>query len=237
MLDKGYFLLHNNAIFDIAWLDGDTKIVTGAGDRKLRLFDVASEAVVSEFGTHISSIRCLRPFSEASPDLFASCCRGGRAVIWDVRSKHPVKEMDRLHSSASAASRMKVSPNVACVSPSKDDLLLASAGTNDGKVKFWDIRSASRKSEPVKVIEAPERATMGRTNPGISCINFDPTGSKLAVNYLLGGIAVFDWLRYTCQANLERSVVLTGSDKRPYSCASFYSEFCCGNYFLLLFFL
>jgi WD40 repeat protein len=267
-------LAHRTAVFDFCWLGGDdTRVVTAAGDRTLRVVDVEHDKIVLTMGKHSSSVRCVRAFNR-SEHLLVSCCRGGVVCLWDVRSPRrtmhfmlngpdePLMDaelsMQGVHSFPCSSSNSG-GCGTTCVAPTRDDTLIATAGASDGLVKFWDVRRVeggggehaaqwSRGAKPVRTIGATRGARCQKASPGISRITFDPEGGKLAVNYLKGALAVYDWQSFGAAgdehawrayaADADRlgggSVrFLSGSRDAPYDPKTYYVESCfspCGNF-------
>ncbi|RKO99314.1 hypothetical protein CXG81DRAFT_27919 [Caulochytrium protostelioides] len=89
---------HQNAIFDVQWLHGDTQLVTASGDTTLRLFDVAASMApaagrsaphpgprpLAVFRGHTSSVKSIAP-DPNQPHVFASSARDGTVRVWDTR--------------------------------------------------------------------------------------------------------------------------------------------------------
>lgn len=50
---------HNNAIFDMAWVEGEGRILTASGDQTVVLWDVERQEKLDVFRGHTSSVRCV----------------------------------------------------------------------------------------------------------------------------------------------------------------------------------
>lgn len=48
---------HSNAIFDLAWMGGDSKLLSAAGDQTVVLWDVPTAKKLNSFQGHTSSVR------------------------------------------------------------------------------------------------------------------------------------------------------------------------------------
>ncbi|GBG26076.1 Guanine nucleotide-binding protein subunit beta-1 [Hondaea fermentalgiana] len=239
---------HRSYIYDLAWLS-PTQLVTASGDRTLRLWDAETCEYVSTFGCHPGTVRTVSPFNE-NPNLFVSGCRGGLVLIWDHRAKQnpnargpsgelclmPSAEYDDLHCAApKRRSGYRQPMAISSVLPTRDDRLLATASVH-GEVKFWDIRVVGRKQDPVQTIPTAPFVQGMQRRPGITSLDFDPSGSKLLVSYRDADLVVYEWIHYNAkQRNPDHFRTFTGSEDRPYACSSFYIHSCFspdGNYIL-----
>nr|CAD7449346.1 unnamed protein product [Timema bartmani] len=81
---------HLNAIFDLAWMDGEMKIVTVSGDHRAILWDLTEGLhPLTMFLGHTRSVKTVafRPDDKA---VFATGGRDGNINVWDVRSREGV---------------------------------------------------------------------------------------------------------------------------------------------------
>lgn len=78
---------HYNAIFDLAWMFEQMKIVTVSGDHTARLFDVTNSDVRQErtFAGHTRSVKTVT-FRQNDFSVFATGGRDGSIIVWDTRS-------------------------------------------------------------------------------------------------------------------------------------------------------
>lgn len=78
---------HYNAIFDLAWLFQQMKIVTVSGDHTARLFDVSNCDMRNErvFSAHTRSVKTVAT-RQNDYSIFATGGRDGSIYVWDIRS-------------------------------------------------------------------------------------------------------------------------------------------------------
>lgn len=78
---------HYNAIFDLAWMFQQMKIVTVSGDHTARLFDVSNNEIRQEriFTGHTRSVKTVT-FRQHDYSVFATGGRDGSIIVWDTRS-------------------------------------------------------------------------------------------------------------------------------------------------------
>lgn len=50
---------HNNAIFDMTWMESEEKILTASGDQTVVMWDVEKQEKLNVFRGHTSSVRCV----------------------------------------------------------------------------------------------------------------------------------------------------------------------------------
>uniref|UniRef100_A0A672HFV8 Denticleless E3 ubiquitin protein ligase homolog (Drosophila) n=1 Tax=Salarias fasciatus TaxID=181472 RepID=A0A672HFV8_SALFA len=67
------WLAHENAVFDIAWVPGESQLVTAAGDQTARLWD-----------GHLCSLKSVA-FSPSEKAVFSTGARDGNIMVWDTR--------------------------------------------------------------------------------------------------------------------------------------------------------
>ncbi|XP_060082878.1 denticleless protein homolog [Ylistrum balloti] len=146
---------HSNAIFDLAWVPLENKLVTASGDQTAVLWDVPRAEKMDVFKGHTSSVRTVAFRSDDSA-VFATGSRDGHIMIWDTRCNRkdgflsPVNTIHNAHalqqlSTRKARHRQKLGPardsqQSVTVVTFQTDTTLVSAGAVDGCVKFWDLR-------------------------------------------------------------------------------------------------
>ena len=54
------FLAHNNGLFDLDWMFGESKMLTASGDKTTVLWDVVTENKLAVFKGHSSTIKTVR---------------------------------------------------------------------------------------------------------------------------------------------------------------------------------
>ncbi|XP_061174054.1 denticleless protein homolog [Saccostrea echinata] len=188
---------HNNAVFDMTWVENEEKILTASGDQTVVLWDVEKQEKIDTFRGHTSSVRsvCAQLGSSA---VFATGSRDGHIMIWDARCNKkdghisPVNIIRNAHSvslQSGCKSRYKK------LGPSRDsqmsvtavlfqtDTNLFSAGTADGCIKQWDLR----KNFSISTSEALPKGTLAypglsKRSHGYSNLVFDSTSSQLFAN-------------------------------------------------------
>ncbi|XP_053978906.1 protein lethal(2)denticleless [Hylaeus anthracinus] len=155
---------HCNAIFDVAWMPGDLKLVTASGDHTARLWDVSGSQIkqIDYFHAHT---RCVKTavFRYQDQAVFATGARDGSIMVWDIRANHcEHRKPDNCISNAhnvgntgntrqrrvvSHASRAQSITSLAF----QDDVTLLSCAAGDGLIKVWDLRKnyTVHKKEPV----------------------------------------------------------------------------------------
>ncbi|XP_033734620.1 LOW QUALITY PROTEIN: denticleless protein homolog [Pecten maximus] len=146
---------HSNAIFDLAWVPLENKLVTASGDQTAVLWDVPRAEKLDVFKGHTSSVRTVAFRSDDSA-VFATGSRDGHIMIWDTRCNRkdgflsPVNTIHNAHalqqpSTCKRRNRQKLGPardsqQSVTVVTFQTDTTLISAGAVDGCVKFWDLR-------------------------------------------------------------------------------------------------
>ncbi|XP_011162158.1 protein lethal(2)denticleless isoform X2 [Solenopsis invicta] len=154
---------HFNAIFDIAWMPGEMKLVTASGDHMARLWDVARLDMkqINNFGAHTRSVKTA-VFRDEDRAVFATGARDGCIMIWDIRANHncqprPDNCIANAHSTSSTGNTKRRSYTQASRAQSitglvfQDDFTLISCAAGDGLLKVWDLRKnyTVHKKEPI----------------------------------------------------------------------------------------
>ena len=207
------FPAHHNALFDLAWVAGERRLVTGSGDQTCKLFDVETKLELSSYHAHRGSVKSVsvRP---GAPHLFASGARDGDIHVWDVRAgTAPVVTVLNAHYSPDAAggkrkrtagvsSTQSVSA-VAYLPDTGAGTLLASAGATDGTVKLWDLRTTAggrgggkaREKKPAAVHELRPQASGGGRAHGVTSLAVDAAGGRLLASSTDNSIYLYDVVR------------------------------------------
>ncbi|XP_011496586.1 PREDICTED: protein lethal(2)denticleless-like [Ceratosolen solmsi marchali] len=157
---------HNNAIFDIAWMPQELKLITASGDLTACLWDVSSEMKqLQVFAGHTNSIKSA-VFRNQDKAVFATGARDGAIMIWDIRASHSgqpkpdnlIFNAHEMKVSCGGKQRKLLSQSVkSCKSQSvtalafQDDYTLFSCSAGDGLIKAWDLRKnyTIHKKEPI----------------------------------------------------------------------------------------
>ena len=150
---RAQWLCHDNAIFDVAWTRGDTRLLTGSGDASVGVWDTLDAARVARAKGHAGSVKAVAPHP-ATPALFASGGRDGALLLWDARvggaggnDLAPTARVDDAHGALPRGGRRRGAPPpphsvtaVTWLPCSAGDHLIASGGA-DGAVRCWDVRA------------------------------------------------------------------------------------------------
>ncbi|CAL1682833.1 unnamed protein product [Lasius platythorax] len=153
---------HCNAIFDIAWMPGELKLVTASGDHTARLWDVSRPEIkqINCFHAHTRSVKTA-VFRYQDKAVFATGARDGFIMIWDIRANHtdqpkPDNCIANAHSIGSTRNTKRKANSQASRAQSitglvfQDDFTLLSCAAGDGLIKVWDLRKnyTVHKKEP-----------------------------------------------------------------------------------------
>lgn len=192
---------HSNAVFDLAWIESEAKLVTASGDQTARLWDIEKVETVAIFKGHTCSLKSIA-VQPQSNRVFITGARDGNILLWDTRcymrngfcnpmntikGAHviPQKEIITLSgkkrkvrrpSMYSADSKQSVTAVVF-----QDNYTIVSSGACDGAIKFWDIRrhyNNNNKSNPVAfhTMRYPDK---GPRKHGYSSLILDSTKTRL----------------------------------------------------------
>ena len=140
---------HYNAIFALAWVPGQQRLLTASGDQTCRLFDVQTQMELRSFHGHRGSVKAV---ASLDAHVFASGARDGTVCIWDARltQDRPVTMLADVHAPPAGAAlkrRRSGHPTPASVSSilflgtDVASAKLVSAGATDGAIKLWDMRA------------------------------------------------------------------------------------------------
>lgn len=206
---------HNNAIFDLAWMFGEMKIVTASGDHTARLFTLEEDGITQEriFDGHTRSVKTVA-FRKEDPAVFATGSRDGSIYFWDTRTKVSndyIKKPDILifnsHNvphTPSSKSKKKFPVRNRNISATdsvtsivfQDDNTLISCGAGDGTIKVWDMRKnyLVHKREPVPKYTLPYNGNT--TRYGFSNLIVDSSGVKLYANCMDNNIYCYNISSY-----------------------------------------
>ncbi|XP_076297342.1 WD40 domain-containing protein denticleless [Lasioglossum baleicum] len=155
---------HYNAIFDVAWMPGELKLVTASGDHTARLWDVSGSEIrqVDYFHGHTRSLKTA-VFRYQDQAVFATGARDGSIMLWDIRANHHGQHKPdncianahyvgfignmRQRRAINRASRAESITGLAF----QDDVNLLSCAAGDGLIKVWDLRKTYtvHKKEPI----------------------------------------------------------------------------------------
>ncbi|XP_043581570.1 protein lethal(2)denticleless [Bombus pyrosoma] len=144
---------HRNAIFDVAWMPGELKLVTASGDHTARLWDVSGSEIrqIDCFHAHIRSVKTA-VFRYQDQAVFATGARDGSIMVWDIRANHyerpkPDNCIINAHNVGNISNvrqRRVITQSSRAQSITglvfQDDFTLISCSAGDGLIKVWDLR-------------------------------------------------------------------------------------------------
>lgn len=162
------FTAHENAIFDLSWLNGDRDIATASGDATIRVFDVETTTRRAMLRGHTGSAKAVRQCPSA-PHLLLTAARDGNILGFDLRvpAPHhpfhgpihtPVLTIARPHAppvrysmvqsvgrkrrrvQADGPPTARVGSVTSLAFSPTNHAQVFSAGASDGAVKLWDMR-------------------------------------------------------------------------------------------------
>ncbi|CAH1985195.1 unnamed protein product [Acanthoscelides obtectus] len=203
---------HNNAIFDLAWMFNQMKLVTASGDHTSKLYDIGNGEIREEkvFCGHTRSVKTVA-FRKDDTSVFATGGRDGNIIVWDTRTdiNSFVGRADRTISNSHTAkiftptkSRRKFSSPTPSSVKSVTGLAfqgnntLISCGAGDGIIKIWDLRknytTYKKEAAPKSVIPYPGNTTKN----GYSSLIIDNEGIRIYANCLDNTIYCYNVATY-----------------------------------------
>ncbi|XP_041351581.1 denticleless protein homolog [Gigantopelta aegis] len=207
------FEAHNNAIFDVAWMEMEFKIVTGSGDQSAALWDVNTSQKLEVFKGHTSSIRSVA-FRHSDDAVLATGSRDGHIMVWDKRCQKkdgrvpPVNEIHNAHAfigrpaSGKKRRKSKLGQVMDCQQSVtsvvwQTENHLVSAGAVDGCIKVWDLRKtySAVNNDPIPVTTFPY-AGHSQKKHGFSSMTLDSYKSRLFASCTDDVIYMYDLI--TC---------------------------------------
>ncbi|CAL8315451.1 unnamed protein product [Lota lota] len=207
------WMAHENAVFDIAWVPGESSVVTASGDQMAKLWDVQSGELLGTFKGHQCSLKSVA-FSKQEKAVFCTGGRDGHIMVWDTRCSkkdgfyRQVKQISGAHnkSERNTPSQMKKrrpsvrgmanglhSQQSVTVVLFQDEHTLISSGAVDGVIKMWDLRKSytAHHHDPVPLQTYPYPGSSTR-KLGYSGLVLDSTGSNLISNCTDDNIYMFN---------------------------------------------
>ncbi|XP_061560604.1 denticleless protein homolog [Phycodurus eques] len=208
------WLAHENAVFDIAWVPGESQLVTAAGDQMARLWDVKSGELLGSFKGHLCSLKSVA-FASEDKAVFCTGARDGNILVWDTRCSKkdgfykPMKQIQGAHNKAETNPPSKtkkrrlstrgMAPSVdtqqsVTVVLFQDQHTLISSGAVDGVVKMWDLRKnyTAHHHDPVALQTYPYPGSSMRMRLGYSGLVLDSTRSNIMCNCTDDNIYMFN---------------------------------------------
>ncbi|XP_062971248.1 denticleless protein homolog isoform X2 [Cynocephalus volans] len=206
------WMAHWNAVFDLAWVPGELKLVTAAGDQTAKFWDVKAGELIGTCKGHQCSLKSVA-FSKFEKAVFCTGGRDGNIMVWDTRCNkkdgfyRQVNQISGAHNTSDkqTPSKPKKKQNSKGLAPSvdfqqsvtvvlfQDENILVSAGAVDGIIKVWDLRKnyTAYRQEPIasKSFLYPGSSTR---KLGYSSLVLDSTGSTLFANCTDDNIYMFN---------------------------------------------
>ncbi|KAK7502705.1 hypothetical protein BaRGS_00005955 [Batillaria attramentaria] len=189
-----YWTAHSNAVFDVAWVHGENKVLTASGDQSAALWDVNRSVPITTFKGHTCSVRSVAPCPDSPAGKY-------HAPVKAIHNAHSLVRRADVNKHRRKTRRtgpvLDTQQSVTCVLYQSDNLLI-SAGAVDGCVKVWDTRKtyiASAASLPVPLY-CFEYPGIDRRRKGLISMAIDHTCSRLFASYTDNTIYCFDIVRY-----------------------------------------
>ncbi|XP_062324303.1 denticleless protein homolog [Osmerus eperlanus] len=207
------WMAHENAVFDIAWVPGETSLVTASGDQLAKLWDVKSQNLLGSFKGHQCSLKSVS-FTQQEKSVFCTGGRDGNIMIWDTRCSkkdgfyRQVKQISGAHNKMDTHTPSKMKkrrPGQRGRAPSvdsqqsvtvvlfRDEHTLISTGAVDGIIKMWDLRKnyTAHLQDPTPLLAYPYPGASTR-KLGYSGLVLDSSGANLFANCTDDNIYMFN---------------------------------------------
>ncbi|KAM9297604.1 denticleless protein homolog [Morus bassanus] len=204
---------HSNAVFDLAWVPGEHRIVTASGDQTAKVWDVIAGELLGICKGHQCSLKSVA-FSRFEKAVFCSGGRDGNIMVWDTRCNkrdgfyRQVNQISGAHNVVDKQTPSKLKKkrqNLKGFAPLvdfqqsvtvvllQDEHTLISAGAVDGVIKVWDLRKnyAAYRQDPVPFKSFCYPGTSTR-KLGYSSLVLDSTGANLFANCTDDSIYMFN---------------------------------------------
>ncbi|NXF10872.1 DTL protein, partial [Smithornis capensis] len=204
---------HSNAVFDLAWVPGEHRIVTASGDQTAKVWDVRTGELLGICKGHQCSLKSVA-FSRFEKAVFCTGGRDGNIMVWDTRCNkkdgfyRQVNQISGAHNvvdKQTPSKPRKKRQNLRGLAPLvdfqqsvtvvllQDEHTLISAGAVDGVIKVWDLRKnyAVYRQDPLpfKAFCYPGTSTR---KLGYSSLVLDSTGANLFANCTDDSIYMFN---------------------------------------------
>ncbi|NXW61079.1 DTL protein, partial [Eurystomus gularis] len=204
---------HSNAVFDLAWVPGEHRIVTASGDQTAKVWDVRAGELLGICKGHQCSLKSVA-FSRFEKAVFCTGGRDGNIMVWDTRCNkkdgfyRQVNQISGAHNvvdKQTPSKPKKKRQNLRGLAPLvdfqqsvtvvllQDEHTLISAGAVDGVIKVWDLRKnyATYRQDPVPFKSFCYPGTSTR-KLGYSSLVLDSTGANLFANCTDDSIYMFN---------------------------------------------
>ncbi|NXN38422.1 DTL protein, partial [Rhinoptilus africanus] len=204
---------HSNAVFDLAWVPGEHRIVTASGDQTAKVWDVRAGELLGICKGHQCSLKSVA-FSRFDKAVFCTGGRDGNIMVWDTRCNkkdgfyRQVNQISGAHNvvdKQTPSKPKKKRQNLRGLAPLvdfqqsvtvvllQDEHTLISAGAVDGVIKVWDLRKnyIAYRQDPVPFKSFCYPGTSTR-KLGYSSLVLDSTGANLFANCTDDSIYMFN---------------------------------------------
>ncbi|KAI1240589.1 Denticleless protein, partial [Lamprotornis superbus] len=204
---------HSNAVFDLAWVPGEHRIVTASGDQTAKVWDVRAGELLGICKGHQCSLKSVA-FSRFEKAVFCTGGRDGNIMVWDTRCNkkdgfyRQVNQISGAHNvvdKQTPSKPKKKRQNLRGLAPLvdfqqsvtvvllQDEHTLISAGAVDGVIKVWDLRRnySALRQEPLPARSFCYPGTSAR-KLGYSSLVLDSTGANLFANCTDDSIYMFN---------------------------------------------
>uniref|UniRef100_A0A2K6G8Y4 Denticleless E3 ubiquitin n=1 Tax=Propithecus coquereli TaxID=379532 RepID=A0A2K6G8Y4_PROCO len=193
------WMAHCNAVFDLAWVPGEFKLVTAAGDQTAKFWDVKAGELMGTCKGHQCSLKSVAfsKFEKGNLKLIDSAYGFYRQVnqisgAHNTSDKQTPSKPKKKQNSKGLAPSVDSQQSVTVVL-FQDENTLVSAGAVDGIIKIWDLRKnyTAYRQEPIaaKSFLYPGSSTR---KLGYSSLILDSTGSTLFANCTDDNIYMFN---------------------------------------------
>ncbi|XP_011676652.2 U3 small nucleolar RNA-interacting protein 2 isoform X1 [Strongylocentrotus purpuratus] len=137
---------HQDAITGIDSLTRDRSITSGGRDNSIRVWKVLEESQLI-FNGHSGSIDCVKLINE---DHFISGSEDGSIAVWSVMKKKPLSITRNAHPGPVGTSEGSNTKEnwISCVAALQGTDLVASAGSKDGTIRFWQCSEGYKTLSP-----------------------------------------------------------------------------------------
>ncbi|KAF9211758.1 hypothetical protein BGZ59_007659 [Podila verticillata] len=168
---------HKNAIFDLCWSKDDKRIITASGDKTAKLHDVETQRCIGTFSGHNGTLKSVS---------MKHCDDKGETI------HRPANKLQNVHSGVRASPMKRTKQgdgppldgsNTASAVQYMvhNEHIVASTGTQDGSVKYWDVRKHGShfKVENPTPLQTSTYVPTTKRSHGLVSMALSPDGSAL----------------------------------------------------------